>query len=256
MHPDLDFEPSPAILQRARRILRPLQYYHRHRVVGLEHFPDTGPVLLVTHHSLATYDAFMLGLAVIEATGRTVRGLGDDLLFKTPGLAQVASAIGLVPASPEAGEALLHAGEILGVAPGGMWESLRPRDQRYQVRWETRTGFAKLAVRTGSPVIAVACPRADDLYTVYHSPLTDLVYQKLKLPLVFARGMGPTVLPRRVQLTHYISAPIVPPPHDPARETEQAIALRDAVEVAMEGLLKRREPGIPVWRGAEHLGRR
>ena len=94
------FVPKPAVLRRARRVLRPLQRYHRHRVTGLENIPATGPVLLVVHHSLATYDAFMFGLALVEATGRTIRGLGDDMIFKTPGVSDMMRAIGVVPASP------------------------------------------------------------------------------------------------------------------------------------------------------------
>ncbi len=247
------FVPKPAVLRRARRVLRPLQRYHRHRVTGLENIPATGPVLLVVHHSLATYDAFMFGLALVEATGRTIRGLGDDMIFKTPGVSDMMRAIGVVPASPAAGMEVLAAGELLGVAPGGMWESLRPSTQRYQTRWETRTGFARLALRAGATVVAVACPRADELYTVYPSRLTDLVYKRLKAPLPIARGLGPTALPRPVQLTHYVSPPIHPPAHDPAREDDQLLWLRDQVEAAMEALLQRRAPGLPVWRGAEGL---
>jgi 1-acyl-sn-glycerol-3-phosphate acyltransferase len=247
------FTPDPVVLRRARRVFRPLQRYHRHRVVGLHHFTTPGPLLMVAHHSLATYDAFLLGLAIVEATGRTVRGLGDDLIFRTPGLRDMARAVGLLPASPEAGHALLAQGEILGVAPGGMWESLRPSSERYRIRWETRAGFARLALRAGAPVVPVACPRADELYTVYPSRLTNLAYKALKVPLPVARGLGPTAVPRPVQLTHYVAPPIVPPPYDPAREADQLLWLRDQVEEAMEALLKRREPGLPVWNGAEGL---
>jgi aminopeptidase N len=41
----------------------------------------------------------------------------------------------------------LREGHVLGVAPGGMWESLRPRDERRQSRWEGRKGFVRLALR-------------------------------------------------------------------------------------------------------------
>ena len=49
---------------------------------GIDSFPESGPVLLVTNHSLATYDGFLLGLEILNTKGRLSRGLGDDLLFK------------------------------------------------------------------------------------------------------------------------------------------------------------------------------
>jgi 1-acyl-sn-glycerol-3-phosphate acyltransferase len=234
--PDAD----PAVIRRVVRILRPLQLYHRHQVRGMEHIPRSGPALLVVHHSLATYDGFMLGLSIFEQTGRPPRGLGDDLIFRTPMLGRGARAIGIVPASPTAGEDLLRAGELVGVAPGGMWEGLRPRSERYQTRWEGRRGFIRLALRCGAPLVLAACPRADDLYTVYGSRLTDAVYAQLKAPLPLLRGLGPTLIPRPVQLTHTIAPPIQPPPYEPDREDEQVEALFAEAEGTMRALLRLR----------------
>jgi 1-acyl-sn-glycerol-3-phosphate acyltransferase len=234
-------DPDPQTIQQVVRVLRPLQRYHRHRVVGMGHLPRAGAALLVVHHSLATYDGFMLGLAIFEATGRPPRGLGDDMIFRTPLLRRAARAIGIVPASPTAGEDLLRAGELVGVAPGGMWEGLRPREERYQTRWEGRRGFVRLALRCGAPMVLAACPRADDLYTVYGSALTDAVYARLKAPLPLLRGLGPTLVPRPLQLTHYIAPPIQPPPWDPAREDTDVEALFTQAESTMAALLRRRD---------------
>lgn len=234
-------DPDPQVIQRVVRTLRPLQRYHRHRVVGMEHLPRSGRVLLVVHHSLATYDGFMLGLAIFEATGRPPRGLGDDMIFRTPLLRRGARAIGIVPASPTAGEDLLRADELVGVAPGGMWEGLRPREERYQTRWQGRRGFVRLALRCGAPMLLAACPRADDLYTVYGSRLTDQVYSRLKAPLPLLRGLGPTLFPRPLQLTHYIAPPIRPPPWDPTRENDDVEALFTQAEATMAALLRRRD---------------
>ena len=234
-------EPDPTVIRRVVTVLRPLQRYHRHRVVGMEHIPTTGRALLVVHHTLATYDGFMLGLAVFEATGRPPRGLGDDMIFRTPLLRRGARAIGIVPASPTAGEDLLAADELVGVAPGGMWEGLRPRAERYQTRWQGRRGFVRLALRLGAPMVLAACPRADELYTVYGSRLTNAVYAQLKAPLPLLRGLGPTLLPRPLQLTHYIAPPIIPPPFDPGRESQDIERLFMHAESTMQALLQRRD---------------
>ena len=63
-------------------------------------------------------------------------------------------------------------------------------------------------------MILAACPSADQLYTVYESPLTKLGYKSLKVPIPLIRGLGPTLLPRPVKLTHHIAPPLYPPPLD------------------------------------------
>lgn len=231
--------PNPRVIQRVRRVLEPLADYHRFRAEGLENFPRSGPVLLVVHHSLATYDGFFAGAAVWDATGRLPRGLGDDRIFQVPGLRHLAAQVGIEPASPEAGERLLRAGEVLGVAPGGMWESLRPREERRRSRWESRRGFVRLALRNGAPIVLAACPAADDIYTVYRSRLTDAIYRRFHWPLPIARGRGPTLLPRPVPLVAWFSDPLHPPLYDPGHEDAQVDALHAAARERMAELLTR-----------------
>lgn len=231
--------PDPELLERARKVLLPLYRYHQFRVHGLEHVPRSGPALLVVHHSLATYDGFMLGDAIYQGTGRLPRGLGDDRIFQIPGLRELAYAIGIVPASPEAGERLLAEGHILGVAPGGMWESLRPHTERRRSRWEGRRGFVRLALRTGVPMLLGAVPAADEIFTVYPSRLTDLVYERVHWPLPLLRGRGPTLVPRPVRLDAWLAEPIQPPPWEPEREEEQVEALHRLASARMAALLGR-----------------
>lgn len=239
-----DVEPAPLITPRAvenfRRILEPLARYHRHSVEGLEHVPMSGGALLVVHHSLATYDGLLLGGEIHEHTGRLPTALGDDKLFALPRLAEWSRAAGIRPASPTAGMEILAEGHLMFVAPGGMWESLRPSRERYSVRWSSRKGFCRLALRAGVPLILSACPAADDIYRVRASRLTDGVYRRLKVPLPIARGLGPTLIPRPVKLTHYVAPPLVPPPHDPQREAEQVDALHAEACRIMGSLLARR----------------
>lgn len=244
-----DWNPDPETYQATASVLRPLQRVHRQHVAGFEHVPREGRVLMVMHHSFATYDAFLFGLALVEFTGRIPRGLGDDRLFQTPGVRRIMRTIGIVPASPGAGHQLLERGELVGVAPGGMWEALRPRSQRYQTRWGDRRGFVRLALRTGSPLLLVACRTADDLYTIYDNPLTEAIYKRFHFPLPLVRGWGPTLLPRPVQLTHHIAPPIVPPAWDPSREDEQLEEIFQAASTTMDRLLHSADPGVSVWRG-------
>ena len=95
---------DPAAIQRVRRVLEPLARYHRFSVQGLEHIPATGPALLAVHHTFATYDGFLLAGAIYDGTGRLPAGLGDDRIFDIPWLRDLARSVGIVPASPKAGE--------------------------------------------------------------------------------------------------------------------------------------------------------
>ena len=228
---------SPSYVEGWTKALAPMRRYHRHRVIGLDNIPTNGPALLVFHHSLATYDGFMFAMAAYEHTGRLPNALGDDLIFKTPFLADLAWKSGIRPASPKAAHDLLKEGRLLYVSPGGMWESLRPSDEARTVRWEGRRGFCRLALRAQVPLVFIACPSADDIYTVQKSRVTDIMYKHFRVPMPFAKGRRGTPIPRPVQLTHYVSEPLVPPPHDPAEEDGQIEALHLEAVRRMQGLL-------------------
>ncbi len=199
-------------------IIEALRAYHQHEVHGLDNIPTRGPAIVATNHSLATYDIALLMAAVYLHNGRVPRSLIDRAFYVFPGLGELMERLGCIVGNPDNASTLLENGEIIYLAPGGMQESLRPSSEAYRVYWEKRKGFAKLAIETGAPVILAACPRADDIFKVYENTLTKWVYEKFKLPFFLARGLGPTVVPRPVRLTHYLSPPMYPPKkaEDPA----------------------------------------
>lgn len=206
---------------KATKILTPvvkfLKKYHQHEVIGIEKIPEKGRAIIATNHSLATYDIALLVAEVLFKRERLIRPLVGRLFYELPFLGSFMDATGAVLGSPENAKRILANDELLGVAPGGMLESLRPSSERYQLRWDNRLGFAKLAIETGTPVILAACPRADDIFQVYSSPLTSWAYRQFRVPLFVARGLGLSALPRPVKLAHMISDPIKPPPPAPTR---------------------------------------
>ena len=192
-------------------IANPLRAYHKHVTHGMANIPEVGPCILVVNHSLATYDIALLMADIYQVTGRLPRSLMDRWFFRFQPIAQFFGSLGSVEGSPDAAAQLLADGEIICVAPGGMKESILPSKDRYQIRWDTRRGFTKLAIKAQVPIVLAACPKADDIYHIMPSQLTDLAYKKLRLPFVLARGIGLTPLPRPVQLSHFLSEPIYPP---------------------------------------------
>ena len=201
-------------MKSVRLVANALRLYHRHKVHGIDLIPRSGPGILVNNHSLATYDSFLLGVKIFEETGRLIRGLGDRLIFKTPGIKEFFSNMGVVEGNHENAESLLRSGEMIGLAPGGMYESLRSSEERYTIKWQKRKGFIKLAIRQQAPIFLAGCPVADDIFKVYPSWITDFAYKILKIPLPLFRGLGPTLIPRPVALEHYISGPFHPPEYN------------------------------------------
>ena len=220
------------------RVLDRLERYHNYRVEGIEHIPVMGPGLIVLHHSLATYDGLLLAAEIWHRTGRAPMALGHDRLF-SPGLREASLRLGLIPASPEAGQKLLSEGHVVMVAPGGMKEALRPSSERYQLRWENRRGFVRLALQTQVPMILAACPRADDLFEVEPHPLTEWVYDNFRWPLPMLKGRGGLPVPRKVPLVHYVAPPIYPPRLEPDNEDTQIEALHSEATQVMKSLLER-----------------
>lgn len=228
---------APWAVATLRHGLGPLARYHRYRAQGLEHVPAQGPVLVAVNHSFATYDGFLLARAIYEASGRVGVGLGDHQLFRVPGLKKLAWQAGIRPGLPAQGAQLFREGHLVYVAPGGMWEAVRPHTQRGQIRWQQRRGFARLCVLTGTPLVLAACPAADDLYRVHAGRLTDYVYRHYKLPLVLPRGRWSGPLPKPVALTHYLSAPLQPPPYRVERFEQDVEAFHALAVRTMRALL-------------------
>ena len=213
--------------------------YHRYHVQGLENIPLQGRCIVAANHSFATYDAFLLAFAIEKHCGRLMAGLGDNLLFNLPVLSPLASAVNLYRANHQNARRLLERECLLGVMPGGMREALRPASQKYQIRWQARKGFARLAVITQSPVILAACPPADDIYDVKVSALTKLAYKHFKLPLAWPQGIAGSLIPRPVRLMHHLSEPFYPPVAEPDYLNAQVNQFHATLMAAMQQMMRR-----------------
>ena len=201
-------EQSP-IYRGVERAFRWLRRYHQHTVYGLEHVPRTGPAMLAGNHSIAMYDSFLIAIPILDEIGRHVHGLADNQVFKTPGLGRLFRETGFVPGTRDAAIKFLSEGNLVGCMPGGMRESLRGPDQKYQIDWERRFGFVWVAMLSGAPILLVASPRGDDIYDVRPTALTPWFYKRLHLPFALIRGWGPTLFPRPVRIVQLVSEPIV-----------------------------------------------
>ncbi len=221
-------------------LMNAIRAYHQHEVHGLENIPEHGPAIVASNHSLATYDMLLLMTAVYLEHGRIPRSLIDRAFYVVPKVGEIMERLGCIVGNPDNAVTLLENGELLYLAPGGMRESLRPSEERYQIKWNRRKGFARLSIETGAPVILAACPHADDIFKVYDNSFTKWIYQQFRLPFFIARGVGPTLIPRPVKLDHFLSKPIYPPKmaSDPAVVKRQVYNFHKKLTLKMNEMLQ------------------
>lgn len=80
---------------------------------------------------------------------------GEHAWWKFPGLRRVVASVGVVDGTQANADRLLYArDELLLVLPGGLRESMKPRELRYRLLWGHRYGFVRTAIANGAPVVA------------------------------------------------------------------------------------------------------
>jgi len=144
----------------ARHFVRPELFpYARFDIDGIDHIPDCGPFVLAGNHR-SYFDVAALSL-VVARKGRRTRFLAKKELFDAPVVGQIARALGGIAVerggsttdSIAAAERALAAGDGLVILPQGTI----PRGRAfYDPILHGKTGAARLASRTGAPVIPVA----------------------------------------------------------------------------------------------------
>ncbi len=165
--PESGFDPelNRAVLMPAARAL--YRSWFQVQMRGVKQIPPDGPALVVTNHSgVLPVDALMLQVGILDEhpAQRNLRLLGADLVYSVPLLGRIARVSGHVPASPAEAERLLKAGELVGVFPEGFKGIGKPFRDRYRLQRFGRGGFARLALRTGVPMIPCAIVGAEEIY--------------------------------------------------------------------------------------------
>jgi putative hemolysin len=121
-----------------------------------ENIPAEGPVVIVANHPLGALDALTL-IHLISSVRRDVQVLANDILMQVSQLTSFFLPLPVVGSGNALGgtrEAYraLENGHALVVFPSGEVSRIRPQGVRDQ-RWTS--GFARLALKTGAPVLPV-----------------------------------------------------------------------------------------------------
>ena len=146
--------------------LRPIaEKWFRIEVRGAENIPATGGALVVSNHSgTIPVDGLMTMVSIHDHTGRFLRPLGADLVFRMPIVSALARKGGATLACSEDAERMLTGGELVGVWPEGFKGIGKPYSQRYKLQRFGRGGFVSAALRTGVPIIPLSVVGAEEIY--------------------------------------------------------------------------------------------
>ncbi len=158
-----------------KAVLTPvLRLLYRVKVEGDDHVPERGPVILAANHR-----SFMDSLFLPLVIGRRVTFVAKAEYFDSKKTAWFFRGVGQIPIRREGGSAseralaaateVLEGGGVFGIYP----EGTRTRDGFLH---RGHTGVARLALRTGAPIVPVGLIGTDEVQP------TDA-----KLPRVFRR---------------------------------------------------------------------
>jgi 1-acyl-sn-glycerol-3-phosphate acyltransferase len=149
-----------------------MDFYFRMEVEGWERIPEP-PALLVGIHSGAPFvwDAWTVGIQWWRHFGeeRPLHGTAHDVLMAAPGVGSYFRKMGVLPAAPDSMTAALAAGRDVALWPGGEVDSLRPWTKRDEAVLAGRTGFIKLAIGSGVPIVPIATVGGPDSMPVLFS---------------------------------------------------------------------------------------
>ncbi|MCB0962933.1 MAG: 1-acyl-sn-glycerol-3-phosphate acyltransferase, partial [Acidimicrobiales bacterium] len=155
---------------------------------GLDHVPAAGPAILCPNHTSVLDSFFVPALLPRRVTYVGKAEYMDD--WKTR---RLFPALGMIPIDREGGDAgeralataqrILESGELFGIYP----EGTRSRDGRL---YRGHTGPARLALRTGAPIIPIGISGAREVMP------PDAKFPKLRLPVTIRFG-------RPIDVTRY-----------------------------------------------------
>ncbi|KMO70395.1 lysophospholipid acyltransferase family protein [Mycolicibacterium chlorophenolicum] len=218
-------------------------------VDGLENLPRDGRFLLVGNHTTSGWAEIVLTpYFVHRELGVRVRGLATRQLADMRGLGrEVMEAAGAVVGDPETGAELMRQGETVLVFPGGGRDMLKFKGEEYQLLWQGRSGFARLAIAHDYPIVPVGLVGGDD---VYHSlvergstwermtrGLGERLHGVTGVGIPLMRGVGPTMVPRPQRMYLRFGSPIdtTRPARTPAAQWEASV--KERTQTALEGIL-------------------
>ena len=255
-----------ATMQRQKYLWNSLvDYWFRMEFDGWENLPEP-PALLIGIHSGAPFvwDAWTIGVQWWRRFGqeRQLHGTAHDALMAIPLIGRYFRAMGVLPAAPDSISTALAEGRDVALWPGGEVDSLRPWSERDRANLAGRTGFVKMAIRAGVPIVPIATVGGADAMPVLirgdrlsRTLRLDKVFRLKVFPLAVSLpwGIAPAALPQ-LPLPAKIRTRLMPPvevDHDPDRAEDDEYVqgkyqeVQDTIQAGMNALARKR--ALPLF---------
>jgi 1-acyl-sn-glycerol-3-phosphate acyltransferase len=242
-----------------------VDYWFRMEIDGWENVGEP-PALLIGIHSGAPFvwDAWTVGLQWWRRFGteRTLHGTAHDALMAIPGFGQYFRSMGVLPAAPDAIATALAEGHDVALWPGGEVDSLRPWTERDRANLAGRSGFVKMAIRAGVPIVPIATVGGADAMPVLirgdklsRAMRLDKLLRLKVFPIAVSLpwGIAPAALPQ-LPLPAKIRTrfmPAIEVDHDPARAQDDDYVnqkyreVESSIQQGMDALARKR--ALPLF---------
>lgn len=205
--------------------LSTLRWYFAPEYLHFERADRRRPTLFVGNHSLyGVLDVLLFADGLHRERGIVLRSLADRNHFKVPVWRDFVVQTGAVLGSRANCAALMRRGAHILVFPGGAREVFKHKGEAYQLIWKERFGFVQLAIEHGYTITPYATAGAEEAFDVLldstdymntpfgrylkRSGIADRYLRGGDEFPPLARGLGPTMLPRREKLYFSMGRPL------------------------------------------------
>ncbi|GAB7067249.1 acyltransferase family protein [Mycobacterium hodleri] len=219
-------------------------------VDGTENLPRDGRFILVGNHTqTGMAEAWLTCLSVRRITGTRVRPLTERGMGSMPGpIGDVLAACGGVVGTPENATKLMENNETVLVFPGGGRELGKFRGEEYQLKWEGRAGFARVAIANDYPIVPVGHVGGDDIYRsiVERDSVLGRLTEKLSqtmtgrtdMAMPLMRGVGPTPIPSPQRMYLRFGQPIDTGQPAGVTDDDWVATVKARTQTALENVLR------------------
>lgn len=196
--------------------------WHGYEIVGIENIPMDKPVLFIYYHGAMPIDLYYFTSKIILYHSKLIRLVADRFLFKLPGFSIIADVMKVIPGTVQSCSAILKEGHMLGISPGGVYEA-QFGDSYYELMWQKRMGFAKVALDAKVCIVPVFTKNLREAFrtVTWGRKIWLKIYAKTRLPLVPIYGGFP------VKLVTYVGKPI---PYENLTPEELQIKVADSLK--------------------------